>query len=98
VTEYGIFNDEGCVESGFYSREEAEAAVIERYPDDTTSVCSICPDHPEQAHDTCEECNTEEDVAGCGQFLPRTVGDVDCGTCGHSAHEHLNLHTGRREG
>lgn len=63
MTEYGIFNDEGCVEAQFYSREEAEAAIADRYTDETDDdleIHEVCPDHEEQRRDVCEECFTEE--------------------------------------
>jgi len=60
ATEYGIFIDEGCVESGFYSREEAEAAVVDRYDGEEVWIDAICHEHPEQPADKCEECHAED--------------------------------------
>jgi len=94
-SEYGIFTDEGCVEEGFYERESAEKrAALYRKSGDTVVVHEMCPEHDGEARATCEEC----DSAGCSQYLPRTIGDADCGVCGYSAHEHRNLHTNKREG
>lgn len=60
-TEFGLFNDEGCVEAGFYSAEEARQAMETRYTgDDELEVEEICPDHPEQPRCGCEECDAEE--------------------------------------
>ena len=56
MSEYGLFNDEGCVEAQFYSVEEALRALKFYDPDDDIDVREICPDHDEQARDTCEEC------------------------------------------
>ena len=61
ATEYGIFSDEGLLESNFYSEEAAEAARRERYAEDDAEVHEICPDHPEHARATCELCNADED-------------------------------------
>jgi hypothetical protein len=71
VTEFGVFNDEGCIYVAD-TREEAEAeAAKERATDDgyyadLISVHEMCPDHrdEEQPKDGCEECNAEDDEAG----------------------------------
>ncbi|MEV8636839.1 hypothetical protein AB0395_34875 [Streptosporangium sp. NPDC051023] len=69
VTEWGVFNDEGCIEDGIYSEEEAKAAAQgyrDRYDQDLENgdphaeAKKICPDHPGQADDTCEECWGDE--------------------------------------
>jgi len=60
--EFGIFNDEGCVEGGFYSRDEAEAARTVRYAeDDDCHVSRCCPEHPEEEAETCENCMGDEE-------------------------------------
>lgn len=60
MTEYGLFNDEGLLEGQFYSVAEAEAAIADRYSDeDDLHVSEVCPDHPDQERDNCEECNAE---------------------------------------
>lgn len=59
--EYGIFNDEAAnwsseesIEAGFYSREEAEKAIAERYqPDDGLEVHVI--EEPDEDDDEEEE-------------------------------------------
>jgi hypothetical protein len=59
MIEYGLFNDEGCVEAGFYSKEEAERLSVLYDPEDELVIHEICPDHDEQAKDTCEACFSE---------------------------------------
>ena len=60
MTEWGIFNDEGMVEGGFRSPEEATEAIWDRYDEeDDLSVLEVCPWHEEQPRDTCEECEAE---------------------------------------
>ncbi len=59
--EFGIFSDEGCLERDFYSREEAERVLSERYPDDGAHVGECCPDHPEEERETCELCNADDE-------------------------------------
>lgn len=57
MVEYGLFNDEGMVEGGFRSLEEAREAIWDRYDeDDELSVLEVCPDHEEQPKYGCEEC------------------------------------------
>ncbi|MGW6602876.1 hypothetical protein [Streptomyces sp. NPDC055036] len=69
MTEYGVFNDEGCI----YVADTREGAVVEAtrereaddgYYADLISVHQMCPDHrdEEQPKDGCEEC-TPEDAA-----------------------------------
>jgi hypothetical protein len=67
MTEYGLFNDEGCWESGYSTREGAEArrdewlATEENvYPDDVV-IKELCPDHEGEAKDECGKCFTEYD-------------------------------------
>lgn len=61
ATEYGLFNDEGCVEAGFYSAEEARAAITNDYDaDDGLEIEEICPDHEGQPRCGCEICDSEE--------------------------------------
>ena len=61
MSEYGIFSDEGCLEMQFYSRNEAEIASLKYVEEgeDGVHVSEICPDHPEQEREHCEECNAE---------------------------------------
>jgi len=61
--EYGIFNDEGCIVCGYWSRAEAEAAVAKDYTaEDEVHVAAICPDHEEQEHKNCEVCDAGDDA------------------------------------
>lgn len=61
MTEYGIFNDEGLIEDGFFSYEEASFVADGYDKDENAHVLEICPDHPEHANSSCEECNAEDD-------------------------------------
>lgn len=55
--EYGIFNDEGCVERQFWSSGEAAEFIADNYDEeDGLEVRELCPDHDEQPYDACEEC------------------------------------------
>jgi hypothetical protein len=69
--EFGIFSSEGILEGGFYSRAEADAAVVKRYAADAAEgeaiVHPCCHDHPEHARDTCELCNEDEEEAKDGE-------------------------------
>jgi len=68
MTEWGVFNDEGCTDV-FDSREEAEGRATEYrteddgYYADLISVHEMCPDHrnQEQPKHGCEECTEEAD-------------------------------------
>lgn len=62
MDEYGLFNDEGCVERGFWSLEEAWAAEKDRYsPEDDLSAFALCRTHGDHAAVDCEECFGEEE-------------------------------------
>lgn len=62
MTEYGIFNDEGCIDSGLFSKDAAEArAQSWRTMGEACVVYALCPDHEEQPAHCCEECYGEED-------------------------------------
>ena len=66
---YGLFSDEGLVDSDFWTFEEAQKALLERYSEeDELEILEVCPDHPEQPREGCEECNAdgeeEEDEEG----------------------------------
>ena len=65
MPEYGVFNDEGCIEAGLASPEaatEAAAGYVAEGEWEGTHGAAICPDHDEQEADTCEECLAGEDV------------------------------------
>jgi hypothetical protein len=60
MDEFGIFSGEGLLEGGFYSMAEAEAALAARYsPEAHAARC--CHDHPEHEHESCPECNSEDE-------------------------------------
>ena len=59
-TEYGIFTDEGCIEAGCWSREEAEMRLVSSYPEEIATIHAICCDHPEQPADACSRCNADD--------------------------------------
>lgn len=62
MTEFGLFNDEGCVESQLWSREQAEREMAERYTDeDELHVSEICAEHEGNEAHNCEECWAEGD-------------------------------------
>ncbi len=57
MTEYGLFNDEGLVEDGFRTEQEALDAIADRYsPEDELTVEKLCHEHPENADSGCEDC------------------------------------------
>ena len=57
---YGLFNDEGLVEGGFATREEATKAALESYsPEDDLNVLECCPDHEDYPRICCEACDSE---------------------------------------
>lgn len=59
---YGLFNDEGLVEGGFGSVQEAEQARDDNYePEDELSVHELCSEHPDHAKVGCELCESEEE-------------------------------------
>jgi len=62
--EYGVFNDEGLIDSGFYSLPlaEARAARYRAEGDRVAEVSAICEYHDDQAAEHCEECNSEENT------------------------------------
>jgi hypothetical protein len=55
MTEWGLFSDEGCVERGIWSREEAEAALLRYDPDDELVALPMCELHEEPAA-SCPSC------------------------------------------
>lgn len=60
TTDYGVFNDSGCID-GPMSRAEAEtvAAAYRAEGDEYAKAAEICPDHGEQPRDGCEDCATD---------------------------------------
>lgn len=70
MNEYGIFSDESAdwseeeaIEAGFYSRQEAEAAIRDRYSaDDELTVHTI--EEPEEDEDEDDDEEDEDDSDG----------------------------------
>lgn len=93
MTEYGIFGDEGCIEDGFYSREDAARKVEHMnsiYENDVFEIHEICSEHEGQPKDGCEECPADdaEDV------ITLVLGDgFDPGECACGARECAYLGT-----
>ena len=56
-TEYGIFDDEGCLERDCSTWRAAEAIRLLAYPDDDAYVARVCRDHPDEPAETCEACS-----------------------------------------
>ncbi|MFI1408829.1 hypothetical protein ACH4Y0_02650 [Streptomyces sp. NPDC020707] len=68
--EYGVFGDEGPVDRADCAVQAANDAAFYTAEDDGDTefvVKVICPDHPEQAKETCEKCSTENEEGGEGQ-------------------------------
>lgn len=61
MTEYGLFNDEGCVESQIYSLDEANERLGEYDEEDDLYISEVCPHHPGQEADFCEDCEEEDE-------------------------------------
>ena len=62
TTEFGIFAEDGLLEGGFFSAEDAQKVLDGCYsPDDEAHVGACCHDHPQHEAATCEECNAEEE-------------------------------------
>jgi hypothetical protein len=60
--EYGIIQDGECIEGGFYSAEEARAAISARYARESDlTVEPLCHEHPECPADGCPECPGDDD-------------------------------------
>ena len=63
MAEYGAFNDAGCFLAGFGTLSAAaeEAAYGVEAGDEWAYAAEICPEHDEEALDTCEECFAEDE-------------------------------------
>lgn len=60
--EFAIANDEGIVEANFASREEAEAAIRDRYSvDDELTIVEVCEEHPDEERGHCEQCDARDE-------------------------------------
>ena len=64
MAEYGVFNDEGCLDSGYitFAQADAVAADFRRQGDEYAKASEICPDHEEQPAGECEDCLTDGDL------------------------------------
>ena len=61
TTEFGIFNEEGCIEGGMFSRPEAEARIAAMGEEaEGCHVAECCIEHPEEEREHCRECMAEE--------------------------------------
>ena len=86
-TEWGIFNDEGCIEASMWSEKEAQTELAKYYIDGERglTVSEICPDHEEQMQGACDICDTEDDDEceghPAGEFDPMGVTVYCDGTC-----------------
>lgn len=61
MSEFGIFNPEGLVDSGFVTQGEAETEQRTRPEYSDCHVAKVCEDHPEHENATCEDCLLETD-------------------------------------
>lgn len=60
MREYGVFNDEGLLEGGFWSEWSALQSLLNDYSEEeNAAVHLVCPEHPDQIEDECEECEHE---------------------------------------
>lgn len=59
TTEYGIFNDEGLLEDGFFSEAEAQMIASSEYSEDNVTVLALCPDHEGRPSLGCEQCDED---------------------------------------
>jgi len=59
--EFGIFNDEGKIEGGMFSRAEAEARLVAMGEEaEGCHVGECCHDHAEHEREGCEECPADD--------------------------------------
>lgn len=60
--EYGIFNDEGLLEGGFYDPQQARYRMLTAYAEEGAHVAPVCPDHPDSGEQgSCEHCDGENE-------------------------------------
>lgn len=66
--EFGIFNEEGCIEGGMFSRREAEARLVAMGEEaEGCHVAECCGEHPEREREFCEKCGVEESESEGGE-------------------------------
>jgi hypothetical protein len=62
MIEWGVFNDEGCIDSQMDEAGAKLAAEAYRADgDEHVQAARMCPEHEEQPADGCEECDAEID-------------------------------------
>lgn len=59
MPEFGLFNDEGCVEAQLYSIAKAQRALAAYSSEDDLHIAEVCPEHEGHERDFCEECEDE---------------------------------------
>ena len=60
MREWGLFNEEGCIEASFFTLTEALATAEKCYAqEDDLHIAETCPDHAEQEKEFCELCDEE---------------------------------------
>lgn len=58
--ELGIFNDEGCIDRGFYTTEAVDEALLTTYAGEPGAYrAELCETHDEQPRDTCPQCHED---------------------------------------
>jgi hypothetical protein len=58
--ELGIFNDEGCIDRGFYTTAAADEALRTTYAEEPGVYrAELCADHDEQPRDSCPQCRDD---------------------------------------
>lgn len=90
MPEYGVFNDEGCIDSQYVTFEQADAVAADfrRQGDESAKASEICPDHEEQPAASCEECFAEGCVDVNGDEWPEhDYGETECRRCGAEPEE-----------
>lgn len=63
MNEWGIFNDEGCLERGLWSQAQADTALNAYSEEDEVHAAPICRDHEddEQEDGSCWLCDQEQE-------------------------------------
>lgn len=70
MPEYGVFNSEGCIDSGYttLTRAEEVATDFREQGDEHAKASEICSEHEEQPADEHEECgSSDETCSNCGE-------------------------------
>jgi hypothetical protein len=86
--EYGIFNDEGLIEGGYSSQEDAEFDMNQEFDAEDNHpwlrvhVEKVCPDHPEQPKFGCKECSVDT-VGEENMTETKQTSGFSCMECGY---------------